>query len=117
MVKKEVEKIVDQFNERVLNEQERLYLPRLGGLFLYLDRSDHGRMGSICRLEYRGSMDKWKFSIYKYSKGSYDSEEWCFPGAGLVSLETVVHCATVPSKGIDLPTASVGTDRPGRVRA
>lgn len=83
-VKKEVEKIVDQFNEQLLNEQEQYYLPRFRGLFLYLDRSDHGRVGPICRLEYRGSMDKWKFSIYKYSKNGYDSEEWLFPGAGLV---------------------------------
>jgi hypothetical protein len=29
-------------------------------------------------------MDNWKFSIYKFSSGSYDSEEWLFPGSGSV---------------------------------
>ena len=83
-IKREVQRIVDQFNEGALNDLEQYCLPRFRGRFLYLDRSDHGRVGPICRLEYRGSMDNWKFSIYKFSKGSYDCEEWFFPGSDIV---------------------------------
>jgi hypothetical protein len=83
-IKDEVERIVEDFNERALNAQGQYYLTRFSGRFLYLDRSDYGRIGPICRLEYRGSMDNWKFSIYKFSTGSYDAEEWFFPGSGFV---------------------------------
>jgi len=83
-IKDEVEGIVESFNGRVLKKQGRYYITRFKGRFLYLDRSDYGRVGPICRLEYRGSMDNWKFSIYKFSSGSYDSEEWFFPGSGSV---------------------------------
>ena len=83
-IKSEVERIVEDFNERVLNTQGKYYITRFKGRFLYLDRSDYGRIGPICRLEYRGSMDNWKFSIYKFSSGSYDPEEWFFAGSGFV---------------------------------
>jgi len=83
-IKSEVERIVEDFNERVLNDQGQYYLTRFSGRFLYLDRSDHGRIGPICRLEYLGSMDNWKFSIFKFSSGSYDSVDWFFPGSDLV---------------------------------
>jgi hypothetical protein len=83
-IKSEVERIVEDFNERVLNDQGQYYLTRFSGRFLYLDRSDHGSIGPICRLEYLGSMDNWKFSIFKFSSGSYDSEDWFFPGSDLV---------------------------------
>jgi hypothetical protein len=80
----QVERIVAEFNERVLKDQGQYYLPRFKGRFVYLDRWNYGQIGPICRLEYRGSMDNWKFSIYKFSDGGYDSEEWLFPGAGFV---------------------------------
>jgi hypothetical protein len=83
-IKSEVERIVENFNERVLKGEGLCYLTRFRGRFLYLDRSDYGRIGPICRLEYQGRMDNWKFSIYKFSSGSYDSMEWFFPGSGSV---------------------------------
>ncbi|MFC1835337.1 hypothetical protein ACFL2Q_11475 [Thermodesulfobacteriota bacterium] len=83
-IKDQVERIVEEFNETVLKDQGRYYLVRFRGRFLYLDRSDYGRVGPICRLEYRGGMTNWKFSVYKFSSGSYDSQEWFFPGSDLV---------------------------------
>lgn len=84
-IKDEVERIVEEFNEKVLNDQEgRFYLVRFKGRFLYLDRSDYGLIGPICRLEYDGGMDRWKFAIYKFSSGRYDPGEWFFPGSDLV---------------------------------
>ena len=83
-IRSEVERIVEDFNERVLKDQGQYYLTRFSGRFLYLDRSDRGRMGSICRLEYQGSMDNWKFAIFKYSSGSYDPEDWFSPVRGLL---------------------------------
>ena len=83
-IKDEVERIVEQFNEKVLKGHGCYYMTRYKGRFLYLDRSDSGRVGPICRLEYTGSMDKWKFAIYKFSSDSYDSQEWFFPGSDLV---------------------------------
>ncbi len=83
-IKGEVEKIVESFNERVLKGQGRYYLTRFRGRFVYLDRSDYGRIGPICRLEFMGGMDNWKFSIFKFSSESYDSVDWFFPGSDLV---------------------------------
>lgn len=83
-IKDQVERIVEGFNGTVLKDLGRYYLVRFKARFLYLDRSDYGRVGPICRLEYRGGMDNWKFSIYKFSSGSYDAEEWFFPGSDQV---------------------------------
>ncbi len=83
-IKEEVERIVEEFNDKVLKDRGRYYLTRFKGRFLYLDRSDYGRVGSICRLEYTGSMENWKFAIFKFSSESYDSQDWFFPGSDLV---------------------------------
>ncbi|MFC1833822.1 hypothetical protein ACFL2Q_03690 [Thermodesulfobacteriota bacterium] len=83
-IKDEVERIVEEFNEQVLKDHGRYYLTRFRGRFLYLDRSDHSRIGPICRLEYTGSIDDWEFAIFKFSSGSYDSLDWFFPGSDLI---------------------------------
>lgn len=81
-VKEQVEEIVDNFNRNVIQDPNHCYTPRYRGRFLYLDRCVYARKGPICRLEYTGSMDDWKFAIYKYSDERYDPKEWLFPGAG-----------------------------------
>ncbi len=83
-IKAEVERREEDFNDKFLNDQDRYYLARFRGRFLYLDRSDYGRVGPICRLEYQGSMDNWKFSIFKFSSETYDSVDWFFPGSDFV---------------------------------
>ncbi|MCB9420137.1 MAG: hypothetical protein H6667_10045 [Ardenticatenaceae bacterium] len=58
------------------------YVPRFQGAYLYLDRIDfRGQLSKICRLKWAGSLDDWKFAIYRYSRDAYDPDEWFFPGA------------------------------------
>jgi hypothetical protein len=83
-VKKQVDQIVEEFNQRVLSNPNIYYLTRYRGRFLYLERFNYGRSGPICRLEYTGSLDNWDFAIFKYSNERYDPEDWFFPGAGQV---------------------------------
>ncbi len=83
-IKQAVDKIVEDFNENVLKDRRRYYQTRYRGRFLYLDQSDNGRLTPICRLEYTGSIAKWKFAIFEYSSESYNSQEWFFPGSNFV---------------------------------
>ena len=65
-VKAQINEIVAQFNEGS-GDPTCFYTTRFRGNYLYLDRSDFGRIGPICRLKYTGDMNKWEFAIYKYS--------------------------------------------------
>ncbi len=38
----------------------------------------------IGRLEWTGDMGKWGFAVFKYSRETYDADEWMFPGSGLL---------------------------------
>jgi hypothetical protein len=77
-IKAQVNEIVARFNEGS-GDPTCFYAARFRGSYLYLDRSDFGRIGPICRLKYTGDMNNWEFAIYKYSSGRYDPHEW-FPG-------------------------------------
>ncbi len=79
-----VVEIVADFNLRVIDDPKCFYVPRFRGGTLYLDRSDYGQIGHVCRLQYQGEIDDWEFAIYKYSGECYDPDEWFFPGAELV---------------------------------
>ncbi|MBN1484380.1 MAG: hypothetical protein JXA37_06625 [Chloroflexia bacterium] len=83
-VRAQVKATVEQFNQEEMPDPECFYVPRFKGRYLYLDRSEWGKIGHVCRLEYDGDMDDWIFAIYRYSRGIYDPEEWMFPGAGHV---------------------------------
>lgn len=72
---------VEHFNRTVMEAPQCSYVPRFKGRYLYLDRSDFGKSGPICRLTYTGDLAQWDFAIYKYSDGVYDPTEWFFPGA------------------------------------
>lgn len=89
----EVQKLVDEFNRKNFKKIDphlRMFLgdpidsgytARFKGKFLFLDRSERGRLSHICRLTWTGAIDKWDFAIYKYSDEHYDPEEWFFTGA------------------------------------
>lgn len=79
-VKAQVNEIVERFNEGS-GDPTCFYAARYRGNYLYLDRSDFGRIGPICRLKYTGDMNKWEFAIYKWSSERYDSDEWLFSGS------------------------------------
>lgn len=83
-VKKQVDKIVADFNQKVIKDPDIYYLTRYRGRFVYLERFNYGHSGPICRLEYTGEIDNWDFAIFKYSDDRYDPDEWFFPGAGEV---------------------------------
>jgi len=59
--KLEISRIVVQFNQ----ENGCEYLPKYQGKYLYLYRRDGHQTSKICRLEYCGRLDDWKFAIYK----------------------------------------------------
>ena len=80
-VREKVDEIVRRFNEESIGDPNRYYSARYRGNYLYLDRIEYGKAGSICRLEFNGKMDNWDFAIFKYSSGRYDPDEWFFPGA------------------------------------
>jgi len=79
-VREQVNAIVDRFNHSELADSERSYIARFRGKYLYLDRQEYSSVGPICRLEYTGDMNKWRFAIYKYSSERYDPDEYFFPG-------------------------------------
>ena len=80
-IQQQVADIVKLFNEAEIKDPNRFYIPRYKGKFLYLDRKEYRQTSHVCRLEYTGDINHWDFSIYKYSDGRYDNEEWFFPGA------------------------------------
>ena len=83
-MKIKVKAIVDSFNRDNFTRDDCYYEPRFKGKHCYLDRSDYGSVGPICRLTYTGSMNKWQFAIFKWSSETYDPDEWMFPGSELV---------------------------------
>lgn len=82
-IRENVEIIVERFNKKYRKE-DFFYIPRFKGKFLYLDRSDYGRIGPVCRLTYTGEMDDWEFAIFRWSSETYDPDAWMFPGSGEV---------------------------------
>ena len=82
-VKAQVNEIVARFNEGS-NDPTCYYVARFRGPYLYLDRSDFGQVGPICRLKYTGDMNNWEFTIFKRSTEHYDPDEWFFPGSEYV---------------------------------
>jgi len=83
-VKRQVEAIVERFNRENSARDDCYYEARFKGKHCHLYRSDCGLLGPICRLTYTGKMNGWDFAIFKWSSETYDSDEWMFPGAGLV---------------------------------
>ena len=82
-IRQQANEIVERFNQDVLSVRgNSRYVARFKGPYLFLDRQDwHNRKPSpICRLEWTGDVSAWNFAIYKYSKNSYDPDEWMFPG-------------------------------------
>ena len=86
-VKTDAKRIVSDFNAKAFpNPEDDSYVIRCKGCHLYLDRfgNEYKVPCKVCRLSYTGDLSQWKFSIYKYSRKEYDSEECMFPGAECV---------------------------------
>jgi beta-mannanase len=82
-IKLQIEIIVADYNIRITDDFYH-YVTRYKNNYLFLDRKELNDISPICRLEYTGNMNKWKFAIYKYSSDSYDPEEDFFPGVQYV---------------------------------
>jgi hypothetical protein len=80
-VREEVDELVGRFNLKVIKDPDYFYVTRYRGTYLYLDRNSAGRPSPVCRLEYTGTMNSWRFAIYKYSDEMYDPGEMFFYGA------------------------------------
>jgi hypothetical protein len=48
--------------------------------YAYLSKMDYVET-KIGRLKYNGTMDKWDFAVFRYSREFYDPDEFMFPGA------------------------------------
>jgi len=83
-VKREVEAVVERFNREKSRRDDCYYESQFRGKHCYLNRSDYGRLGPICRLTYTGKIDDWKFAIFKWSSETYAPDEWFFPGSEVV---------------------------------
>ena len=82
-IRQQADEIVERFNQEVLSTRgNSRYAARFKWPYLFLDRQDwcNRKPSPICRLEWTGDMSVWNFAIYKYSKISYDPDEWLFPG-------------------------------------
>lgn len=93
-IRESAQSIVEHFN-RVYLRGSVSYVARFKGSYLYLDREDYGsHPAEICRLHYGGSLNKWKFAIFKHSSNRYDPDEFMFPGAGLLdgTIEGAMRC-------------------------
>jgi len=78
-IKSEVEKKISAFNR----QNKCKYIARYKGKFLYLDRASgfFGSLSPVFRLTFSGDIESWDFAIYKFSRESYDSEGFFFPGS------------------------------------
>ena len=79
-IREQVDRIVADFNQKIIKNPQCFYVPRYRGNDLYLDRHNYGSIGPIARLKYRGELTNWEFAIYKYSNNRYDPNDWFFPG-------------------------------------
>jgi len=84
--KQEIEKIIDDFNNGNFSgyEEDLAYFAEYKGKFLYLKRKEFGKISPVARMTYTGSMKKWDFAIFKWSREAYDPDEWMFPGIEFV---------------------------------
>ena len=83
-VRHEAVDIIGRFNREVLGDSGCRYVPHFRGKHLYLHREDFGKVGPVCRLEYKKRKRLWEFAIYKYSTDRYDPDDCFFPGSEFV---------------------------------
>lgn len=85
-IKKEVYKIIDDFNKKNFGEDVKVlfYFAEFKGKFLYLKRHEFGANSPVVRMKYTGDMKDWEFAIFKWSSEEYDPDGWFFPGSEFV---------------------------------
>ena len=76
-IKTEVIQIVEDFNKSSKMPKDCFYKPRFKGRFCNLDRSDFGTIGQICRIEYTGDKNKWRFEMFLWSTETYTNNMDC----------------------------------------
>ncbi len=106
----EIQQQVNQAVERYNSANRANYQVSFRGKFCYLSRTDNRNSEAnamlmaakmlglpvdifkqaptvetkIGRLEWTGDIGKWNFAVFKYSRETYDADEWMFPGRELL---------------------------------
>lgn len=84
-IQQKVSELIDAFNKKTFKgSADVMYIPKFKGNFLYLNRKEYDRIAPVLRLAYTGNIKKWDFAIFKWSSGTYDPDEWFFPGVQYV---------------------------------
>jgi len=95
--------IIDGFNTRVYKKSPGVeFYSLFKGDFLYLNRKEGDRDGSIARLQFNGKIDNWDFAIFRWSNERNDPNKFLFPGSNHLngSIEGALktgHAAYPPS--------------------
>jgi hypothetical protein len=79
-VRQQLNQTIDDFNRGELAGSGSHYVARYRASYLFLDRSDHGRVRPIIRLQYTGKLDAWEFALYRPSLEDYETDVSFFPG-------------------------------------
>jgi hypothetical protein len=97
-VREQVKTLVSRFNRENFACGEQSYVPRFSGKYVYLDRSDFGSVGPVCRLEYTGDARRWRFAMYHYCSDQYGPAQASFPGARFLdgTVEGAMKAAAEP---------------------
>ena len=81
-VQQEAAELIGAFNKKTFKgSTDFMYIPKFKGNFLYLNRKEFDRISPVARLKYTGDIKKWDFAIFKWSRETYDPDEWFFPGS------------------------------------
>lgn len=79
-VRQQLNQVIEAFNNSELADSGSHYVARYRASYLFLDRSDHGRVRPIIRLQYTGRLDAWEFALYRPSQEDYETDVSFFPG-------------------------------------
>lgn len=81
-VKKEIQKIINEYNATVCGCNDIGYFAEYKKNFLYLKRKElTGSISPIARLTYTGDINNWEFAIFKWSTENFDPDECFFLGS------------------------------------
>jgi hypothetical protein len=85
-IQDEVVKKIDAYNQKNYSHRSDnlAYFAEFKGKFLYLKRKEHDQISPIARMKYTGNMKEWEFAIFKWSRETYDPDEFMFPGSELL---------------------------------
>ncbi len=74
--------MIEEFNQETFQGNNDIeYIATFRSNFVYIHRIEYGNHEPISRIKYTGNFNEWEFAIYKWSRESYDPDEYFFPGS------------------------------------